>query len=105
MAPTSAAGGRAIRVLVGGEHNGDVGVPRLSEIGVLRHVLFFVGGDGPDSEVVDLLVDVVADRTGVVRPCGLRMRIASRSRSVALPLASMVSTYSSYRMTADASFA
>ena len=40
--------------------------PCFGEVGVLCHVLFFVGGDGPGAEVVDLLVDVVGDLAGVV---------------------------------------
>jgi hypothetical protein len=44
-----------------GEHDGDAGVAFLDEVGVLGLVLLFVGGDGPDAEVVDFLVFVVGD--------------------------------------------
>ena len=47
------------------EHDGNAGIAFFNEIGFLGGVLLFVGGDGPDVEVVDLLIDVVVDLTGV----------------------------------------
>jgi hypothetical protein len=55
-----------------GEHDGDAGVTRFSEVGVLGHVLFFVGCNCPDAEVVDLLIFVVGDFAGVAAALGLK---------------------------------
>ena len=57
--------------LAGGEHDGDIGVAPVGEVGVLRLVMFFVGSDGPDAEVVDLFSLVVADFAGVAAALGL----------------------------------
>ena len=81
----------------GGEHDGNLGVAHVREVGVLCLVLLFVGGDGPDAEVVDLLVDVVGDRAGAVAAAlGLEdadgFALALGGAALA---ASTVSTYSS----------
>ena len=54
--------------LVCREHDRNAGVADFGEIGVLRHVLLFVGGDRPRAEVVDLFIYVVADVTDIA--CG-----------------------------------
>ena len=90
--------------LARGEHDGDIGVALLDEVGFLGLVLLFVGGDGPDVEVVDFLVHVVGRRRRyLLAALGLEDANGLRSRSTARPWASMVSTYSSKRMTAAAS--
>ena len=45
---------------------GTFGIALFREVSVLCHVLLFISGNGPDSEVVDLFVDVVCDLAGVV---------------------------------------
>ena len=55
-----------MRALVGGEHDGDAGVAFIDEVRLLGLILLFVGGDGPDAEVVDFLVHVVGDGAGIV---------------------------------------
>ena len=69
------AGGTATRVFARREHDGDAGVAHFGEIGILRHVLLFVGGNGPRAEVVDLLVHVIADGRNILcGPAASRMR-------------------------------
>ena len=67
--------------LIGGKHDWNLRIARFSEIGILRHVLLFVGGNGPNAEVVDLLIHVVADSTTVVPPLRLE-----NTDGLALPL-------------------
>ncbi len=55
----------------GREHDGDRGIAHFREVRVLRHVLLFVGGNGPGAKVVDLLVHVVADGATFFAPLRL----------------------------------
>ena len=58
-----------------GEHDGDCGVALVNKVRVLGLVLLFVGSDGPDAEVVDLLVRIIGDRTVIV--AALRLKNAN----------------------------
>ena len=85
---------------------GSVVGAKIGEVSIHGLELAAVGVDGPGAEVVELLVNVVADLARrILRPCGLRMRMASRSRSTAWSCSSTVMRYSSKRMTAEASLA
>ena len=54
--------------LTGGEHDGNVGIAHIDEVGVLGLILLFIGGDGPGAKVVDLLVNVVFDAARRIAP-------------------------------------